>query len=131
MSEDTELRLYCLMRTDLNFLAEDGFVPLGKLMAQAGHAFVGCIARLDQSEISEYIDGGSQPKIVLRVKSQKDLLRAKAECETAGIPCYLVTDAGRTVFSEPTMTCLGIGPIAKQSLPKFIQRLQLMERMQE
>ncbi len=129
MSENTELRLYCVMRADLNLVAEGGTVPLGKLMAQAGHAFVGCLASLSETEIAEYMDSGTQPKIVLRAKNEKDLMRVAQECQNVGIPFYLVKDAGRTVFSEPTFTCVGIGPVAKQNLPKFIQRLQLLENM--
>jgi len=131
MSENTELRLYCVMRTDLNLVAEGGTVPLGKLMAQAGHAFVGCLFKLNEAQIVEYMDSGTQPKIVLRVKNEKDLMRAALECEAVNIPFYLVKDAGRTVFAEPTFTCVGIGPIAKQNLPKFIQRLQLLEKMND
>jgi peptidyl-tRNA hydrolase len=129
MSDDTEIRLYCVIRTDLDSLAENGFLPLGKLMAQAGHAFVGCFAACEPQAALAYLNNGIQPKIVLRAKNEKELLRAKGECEIAGIPCYLVTDVGRTVFAEPTTTCLGIGPVAKKDLPKFIQRLQLLERM--
>ncbi len=117
--EHNELRLYCVMRADLE-------APIGKLMAQAGHAFVGCVANLESTKFQEYINSGVQSKIVLRAKNERELLKAKAVCDEAGIPFYLVTDAGRTVFPEPTVTCLGVGPIQKWQLPKFIQRLQLL-----
>lgn len=122
MDESDELRLYCVMRADLN-------APVGKLMAQAGHAFVGCIAKLHELEVAEYMDNGQQPKIVLRAKNENELRRAHQACIEEHIPCYLVTDAGRTVFPEPTVTCLGIGPVARKDLPRFVQRLQLLERM--
>lgn len=121
-TETTELRLYCIMRSDLN-------APVGKLMAQAGHAFVGCVVNCPQKILIDYINDGSQPKIVLKAKNERVLHRATNECKELGIPCYLVTDAGRTVFTEPTVTCLGIGPVAKQDLPKFITKLQLLEHM--
>ncbi len=115
-----ELRLYCVMRNDLE-------APIGKLIAQAGHAFIGCLSLSTQEMIDAYINDGMQPKIVLKSKNEHELLRAESECKTSGINCYLVTDAGRTVFAEPTITCLGIGPVTRDNLPKFIQKLRLLD----
>ena len=113
-TENMELRLYCVIRGDLE-------IPAGKLMVQAGHAFVSAMykAWADHAEqVTNYMEN-SQPKIVLKAKNEAALRRAKAECLTLGIPCYLVTDAGRTVFLEPTTTCLGIGPVRKSELPEI------------
>lgn len=120
MDENDELRLYCLMRTDLK-------ASTGKLITQGGHAFVGCVSVCPSLRFIEYLNDGQQPKITLRAKNEGILLRAVAECKEAGIPYYLVTDAGRTVFPVPTVTCLGIGPVARKDLPKFVQRLQLLD----
>lgn len=134
MSDDTELRMYCLMRGDLE-------APDGKLMVQSGHAFVNALeaARtgkwvqpnvsassrqlMGNAIVREYLEF-SQPKIVLKAKNEAALRRAADECQQAGIAHYLVTDEGRTVFLEPTVTCLGIGPVLKSNLSKFIQRMQ-------
>ena len=97
-------------------------------MAQAGHAFVSAIEQAraaSQEQVDQYLRN-EQPKIVLRAKNEAVIRRAAVECEQAGIPFYLVIDAGRTVFNEPTVTCLGIGPVVKGDLPKFVQRLQLL-----
>ena len=148
-----ELRLYCLMRGDLSLYTmvatEDAPVRLhtdaeieGKLMVQAGHAFVNALEEarrgdwvqddIDDSarlllgslRVREYLTV-SQPKIVLKAKNEAALRRAADECRQARIPHYLVTDEGRTVFPEPTVTCLGIGPVLRQNLPKFIDRMQM------
>jgi PTH2 family peptidyl-tRNA hydrolase len=122
MSEDDELRLYCVMRADLE-------APTGKLMAQAGHAFVSALEATRKLHdgpaiIDQYMTNG-QPKIVVRARNEAVLRKAADACSQAGIPCYLVIDAGRTVFPEPTMTCLGIGPVTRDGLPKFVRNLQL------
>ena len=114
----SELRLYCLMRADLN-------APVGKLMAQAGHAFLGCISFADRDIGDAYWHKGSQPKIVLKVDNLEMLARANKECVEAEIVTYVVKDEGRTIFKEPTITCLGVGPVEREKLPIFIQKLPL------
>lgn len=123
MSE--EQRLYCIMRSDLK-------APVGKLMAQAGHAFVNAFeqARLSGHDTNDYL-ANQQPKIVLRARNEAILRRAAEACERQGIPHFLVVDSGRTVFSTPTTTCLGLGLVAKAELPKFIRQLQLLVDIKE
>jgi hypothetical protein len=38
--------------------------------------------------------------------------------------CTLVTDAARTVFPEPTVTFLGVGPIAPSETPDWLKTLK-------
>lgn len=124
-----ELRIYVILRTDIE-------IPKGKAFAQVGHAVLGTaitVAHQNPKLLEEYMGHGDasvvdegQAKIVLRGK-EKDLHRAATELKELGIPYALIQDAGRTVFPEPTFTCIGIGPVRKSELPKFIQRLQLHE----
>lgn len=120
MSDLDELRIYCLMRTDIE-------IPIGKMMAQSGHAFASIvnINMLQNNSNITYYMNHDQPKIVLKCKNLHYLERAKQECDDKKICNALIIDAGRTVFKEPTVTCLGIGPISFNNLPKFIQRMQL------
>lgn len=120
-----EQRLYCIMRTDLR-------APVGKLMAQAGHAFVSSLelARMRGYDINHYMEN-QQPKIVLRAKNETILRRSLEACEASKIPAYLVVDSGRTIFKSPTVTCLGIGPVAQNELPKVVRRLQLLGDLRE
>lgn len=128
INEQTELRLYCLMRTDLHQFCS---IPteykelMGKLMAQAGHAFVSTLYIADPCIVETYMRN-SQPKIVKKAKNENVLRRAEKECKELGLPCYLVTDAGRTLFAQPTVTCLGIGPVTRPQLSKYIDGLQLL-----
>lgn len=120
MESTNELRLYCILRADLG---ED--VPQGKLCVQTGHAFVSAILSAAPDKVSTYM-ANEQPKIVLKAKSAEIIRRAAEECQAAGINHHVVVDVGRTIFPEPTMTCIGLGPITRGELPKFIARLQLM-----
>ncbi len=57
-----------------------------------------------------FIDSQRAKKITLVVETVEELhTLQKAYQDVCGTS--LVTDAGLTVFKEPTTTCLGIGPI--------------------
>ena len=113
----SELRLYCLMRTDLD-------MPVGKMLVQAGHAFATVLHQSDPEIVKEYFSH-NQPKISLRAKNLAMIERAARECMEADINHFMVVDAGRTVFTEPTITCIGIGPIFADDLPRYVGRLRL------
>jgi peptidyl-tRNA hydrolase len=116
---DNELKMYCVWRTDI-------VIPYGKALVQAGHAFLEARDHADPARVLQYMTH-SQPKIVLRAKSLAVLERAQRECQLIGLPHALIIDEGRTVFlGEPTVTCLGIGPVLRSELPKFIDRLQML-----
>lgn len=117
----TELRMVLIVRQDL-------LMGIGKAMGQAGHAFTMTLL-LAQERIPEVVEDyltDAQPKIVVGCKNLAALLRAQDECRDAGLVCVLVRDAGRTVFPEPTDTCMGIGPCRRIDLPKFVQRMRLL-----
>lgn len=95
------------MRTDL------GEVPSGKLMGSAGHAFQMCFweASLVRSEMCNlYAQSPEHGKIVLGA-SMKDIDDVAHDARKLGLPWHVVTDLGLTVFSVPTVTCLGLGPL--------------------
>lgn len=117
-----EPRLYLLVREDIN-------MPAGKGYAQAGHAFLGVVEaarRVGHPGIETYL-AGQQGKIAVRAKNLGAIERAARECREAGLPVCVVTDAGRTVFGEPTVTCMAVGPVSRSKLPKFVERMRLMD----
>lgn len=124
MSETNELKMWLVVRDDLE-------IPKGKLAGQSGHAFEGitriCLGTTGWNEIYRQYVEDNTPKIVVKCKNLAALERAEIECVGAGILTYKVTDAGRTVFPEPTITVLAIGPTHFENLPKFVQRFQLMK----
>lgn len=119
-----ELKMWLVVRKDLD-------IPKGKLAGQSGHAFEGLTASLFASEelarLYQEYRAHNTPKIVVYCKNLAALDRAESECIAAGIPVYRVTDAGRTVFPEPTQTVMALGPALRTSLPKFVAGFQLMK----
>ena len=117
----SEYKLYTVVRTDIE-------IPVGKLLPQVGHAFLQVFLKCQKNnpELAEkYENEPSYPKIALKAKNLHALLRAQKECDDLNIPTFLVTDEGRTVFTEPTVTCLGIGPVIPDNLPVYVKKLQL------
>lgn len=125
VSLNDELKMWLVVRSDID-------IPKGKLAGQSGHAFERLTARIFRTggqtlEDYEQYERDNTPKITVTCKNLAALDRAERECEEAGILTYKVTDAGRTVFNEPTVTVLSLGPAYRHELPKFVQRFQLMK----
>jgi len=114
-----DLRIYCVVRIDIN-------MPLGKLIAQTGHGFMGALVGCKDEDLKARYLGAAFTKIALKGKNLNALERAKRECDELGITTALITDSGRTVFNEPTVTCLGIGPVTYDQLPKYVQKMHLL-----
>lgn len=113
----------------------------GKMSSQAGHAFLhsywdamGLNTPKDirykvnfykYEQAVAYSNSGLAFKITLKVDTVTELLELqKAYSSICGTS--LVTDAGRTVFDEPTITCLGIGPIAECNIKDDLKSLKVL-----
>lgn len=53
-------------------------------------------------------------------------LHIMAQAKQEGIPCYLVTDAGRTQIAAGSHTVLALGPWGKSRLDKLTGHLGLL-----
>ena len=114
--EDPNMRLYCIMSPSALKLM--GGIR-GKIVAQGGHAY--CHAMWDAQDrfpalAQAYRDSQHARKICLvlpdggnDIEHFENLI--SAYCDKTGVT--LVRDAGFTVFTEPTVTCIGIGPLAR------------------
>ena len=51
-----------------------------------------------------------QAKIVLKANGEDELVNLEQKAKDAGLPCYLVVDAGRTQIAAGSKTVLAIGP---------------------
>lgn len=121
MSDKGELKMWLAVRTDLD-------MPPGKLAAQAGHGFTLAMLAAQRDTpnmLFEYL-GGSHTKIVVQIGAESGLRRIAQEAKEAGIPFALITDAGRTVFTEATPTVCAFGPARSDELPSFLKRLRLL-----
>jgi Uncharacterized conserved protein len=117
-----ETKVWLVVRKDLA-------IPGPKLAVQSGHAFFRLAllaSRTDPRGVEEYV-ARSEPKIVVGVDGLAGLRRCLEECQAAGLPCVLVEDEGRTVFPEPTVTVMAVGPCRREQLPKYVARLQMLK----
>lgn len=104
----------------------------GKMCTQAGHAYLHAFWDAMESEEFNYYKRGQAIeyknserayKITLIVDTV-DELKALQEKYKDICGTSLVTDAGFTVFQEPTTTCLGLGPISEDNVGDDIKSLK-------
>ncbi|MEK6936938.1 MAG: peptidyl-tRNA hydrolase Pth2 [Nanoarchaeota archaeon] len=116
-----EYKLVILMRKDLN-------MKPGKAMVQAMHAAVEVSLKTlkdNKDKVKLWREDGMK-KVVLKVETEKELLRYNQEAKDSGLTTSLITDAGRTFFKEPTKTCLAIGPDKEEKIDKITGKLKLI-----
>lgn len=115
------LTLYAAWRNDLT-----DSTPAAKMAVQIAHAMEGALFQSGEPMLSMYLSTPLRRKIVTRVSDLRYLKALERRCLDLAIPCHLVTDHGLTVYGEPTITCLGFGPLDKGQAPGFVKRLQLL-----
>lgn len=99
----------------------------GKMCTQAGHAYLHAfwdafagdpldsVERNKREQAYAYKNSERAYKITLIVDTV-DELKALQEKYRNICGTSLVTDAGFTVFNEPTTTCLGLGPLSEDMI---------------
>uniref|UniRef100_A0AB74UMM6 peptidyl-tRNA hydrolase n=1 Tax=Caulobacter phage BL57 TaxID=3348355 RepID=A0AB74UMM6_9VIRU len=132
-----ELRLYAIVSQEaLDAMTvakrsrkpEDKSLNIGKLAAQAGHAYLH--AWWDAMErfpkpARQYRYSQSAAKIALHVGTNAELT-ALYERFQPFVGATLVLDSGRTVFAEPTITFVGVGPITEAAFKAHAPDLKLL-----
>ena len=131
-------KMYCIFAKE-NILKMNGV--RGKMCTQAGHAYLHAfwdatilnarhtaIAKPEvfakkQEQAIAYANSDHAYKITLIVDTV-DELKALQEAYLTVCGTALVTDAGFTVFTEPTTTCLGIGPIREDNIGDDLKALK-------
>lgn len=97
----------------------------GKMSAQCCHASVESTLKSGKENICVWKDSHMK-KVILKVKGLPELLKYKKLAEQAGLKTALITDAGRTVFNKPTITCLAIGPDEEKKIDAVTGDLQML-----
>lgn len=101
-------------------------LPPGKLAAQVAHASVGALLSADPARQRGWLEVG-MPKIVLDGGTAAALADLQQRAQDAGLPAFLVRDAGRTVVAAGTVTCLGIGPAPAAEIDALTGTLSLLK----
>lgn len=100
----------------------------GKLCSQAGHAYLHSwwdAQKRFPEAAKAYQDSQHAKKITCVVETEKELEELlRAYYDVCGVA--FIKDAGFTVFKEPTVTCLGIGPIHEDDIGDDLKSLKLL-----
>ena len=84
----------------------------GKIAAQCGHAVLGAY-QAALGEKPEWVSAWESrgcAKVALKCDGEAAMDEIAAAAEAAGLPTYVVTDAGHTQVAPGSRTVLGIGP---------------------
>lgn len=119
------MRIYCIVSkeslTRLNGVR-------GKLTSQAGHAFLHAFwdAEITYPEdAAKYKNSGHAKKVTVVVDTDAQMLELYRKYQNI-CGSTEVIDAGLTVFKEPTLTCVGIGPIAPELVEDDLKQLKVL-----
>jgi len=97
----------------------------GKVAAQSSHAAISAADKADKKILAAWKKEG-QKKIVLKVKSELELLEIKAKCDGLKLPVSLIIDAGLTELTPGTATAIAIGPDKEEKINKVTGSLPLL-----
>lgn len=119
------MKMYCIFSKES--IAKMGG-NRGKLAAQAGHAFLHAFWNAESNYPTVayfYQTSGLAKKVTLVCETDKELEEIyNAYAFNTG--ATKVVDQGLTVFNEPTLTCIGIGPIAEDLVGSDIKSLKVL-----
>lgn len=112
-----ELKMVLCVRTDLG-------MNKGKVAAQCCHACLGAYRDAIHTRptwVKAWLHRG-QAKITLKVQSEELMNNVAAAAIEAGLPAYIVEDAGRTQIPAGSRTVLAIGPAPVAALDEITGR---------
>ena len=112
--------VYCV-RTDLK-------MGKGKIAAQCCHATLGILEeniKRKNPVWSKWKDLG-QAKIVVKIKSEREMFQLQRKANEMKIPSHIVCDAGHTQVESGSNTVLVIGPDYDNRLNMVTGHLKLM-----
>lgn len=116
------LNLYAIYRADLE-------MPIGKLVAQCGHAFLDAYEAAAERRpgiTAQYKGTGHGTKVCMYARNLGQIIRGYREAQAAGLPCALVVDRGHVMApsfdGQPIITALGIGPVYRDEAEHITKR---------
>lgn len=121
-----KIKMYCIF-ADESVKKMNGV--RGKLASMSGHAYLHAYwdslnpEKCFIDQVRAYMTSDRAYKITLIVDTV-DELKAIQEKYKNICGTHLVTDAGFTVFKEPTTTCLGLGPISEDKIGDDLKALK-------
>lgn len=110
----------------------------GKMIAQGAHAAMAVLlehARASETELvipldaptHQWLVSGRFTKVCVSVDTEAALDDVVARAKAAGVPCVLITDAGKTEFhGVATKTCCSVGPAWAEDVDAITGALPLL-----
>jgi PTH2 family peptidyl-tRNA hydrolase len=126
---------------------DDLKMPKGKMAAQVAHASMGAVLTfakhtggecgLDKEKAVFHYEldvplpihrwlSGDFAKIVLKCPKLDDLIMLAEKAKVLNIPYKLIKDNATTVFEEPTVTCIAIGPWDAEVIDSMTKDFKLL-----
>ncbi|XP_033212726.1 peptidyl-tRNA hydrolase 2, mitochondrial [Belonocnema kinseyi] len=118
-----ECKMVIVVRTD---------IPMGKgkIGAQCAHAALECYRKSTSIGSNRRVFNSwllfGQPKVVLRISSEKELLSLAQKSRDSGLITAVIRDAGRTQLEPGTISVLGIGPAPTNIVDQVTSSLKLL-----
>ena len=113
-----DIKQVILVRQDLN-------MPKGKLAVQVAHASVDSVLKSKKKVVKLWKSQGMK-KICLKVKDLDELYKFVNLAQEQALQTAVITDAGKTVFKEPTTTCVAIGPENSEKIDLVTKDLKML-----
>lgn len=97
----------------------------GKLAVQVAHASVEAVLGSSKEKVHEWYEEGMK-KVTLKVADLKELQKYQREAQKQGLKTAIITDAGKTFFDKPTVTCAAIGPDTEERIDRVTASLKML-----
>jgi peptidyl-tRNA hydrolase len=110
-------------------------MSVGKIAAQAGHAYLDAFLAADPATAARYRADGHGTKVCLAAPSLSALLLALDLAQARGLPHALVVDSGHVhppdFDGSPVPTALGVGPATWAECRRVVDRFRLLTDRKE
>ena len=116
--KDFEIKQVILVRDDLN-------MPKGKLAVQVAHASVDAVLHSKKKLVKLWKSKGMK-KVCLKVSTLEELHSYVSKAQEHSLQTVIITDAGKTVFKQPTITCAAIGPDIAEKIDIVTGELKIL-----
>jgi PTH2 family peptidyl-tRNA hydrolase len=115
-----ELRMALIFRGDIK-------ISKGKACAQAGHATLAAFRGCTDPELIDTYMATGQAKLVFLAPDLETLQKVATRATKRGVSAALIEDEGRTEFTGPTYTVLGLGPMNRTDYNNLTKGIPLMK----
>ncbi|MCX6709934.1 MAG: peptidyl-tRNA hydrolase Pth2 [Candidatus Woesearchaeota archaeon] len=117
-NSELEYKQVIIVRNELH-------MPKGKLAAQVSHASLDAALNTDKRILENWHSNGGK-KVILKVETEKELLRYFQMAKDEGLVAVLIIDAGRTFLQPGTKSCVGIGPALSSKIDTITGHLAML-----